>query len=219
MSSVHAVPFALQLPAGAHGPTPVTSDVRCFLLPHAGGVVLVDAGLPGSVEAVGAGLSALSAGWSDVSDVVVSHAHFDHVGGLSAVLAAASASTLWAGAAEVADVEAASGGRVAQPLRNSDRVAGWSVVATPGHTLGHVCLVSESDGVLLAGDVVGSIGGELVRPPHMFTTDATRAETSLRELAALRALRLVTSHGPELQDGPARLQHLVAATTGPEGSG
>ncbi len=178
MATIHAVPFELQLPPGVAGPTAVTSDLRCFLLPHPGGVALVDAGLPGSVDALERGLSELSAAWSDVTDVVVSHAHADHVGGLAAVLAMASAATLWAGAAEVEDVEAASAGRVAQPFVGGERVAGFTVLPTPGHTAGHVCLLDDSDGVLLAGDAVGSIAGELVRAPAMFTADAARAETT-----------------------------------------
>ncbi len=66
MPTCHAVPFALQLPPGAGGGGPVPSDVRCFVLPHAGGVVLVDAGLPGSAEA--RELAAL-----DVARLVASH--------------------------------------------------------------------------------------------------------------------------------------------------
>lgn len=209
MPTIYAVPTTLQLPPGAAGATPVTSDVRCFLLPHADGVALVDAGLPGSVEAIESGLTYLAAAWSDVTDVVVTHAHFDHVGGLAGVLAEASAAALWAGPAEVRDVQAVSGGRVAQPLEAGDRVAGWTVLPTPGHTAGHLCLVHEGDGVLLAGDVVGSIGGELTRAPEMFTADLVRAEASLRELAALGFVRVVTSHGEELADGPARLKDLA----------
>lgn len=209
MPTIYAVPFSLELPPGAAGATTITSDVRCFLLPHPDGVMLVDAGLPGSLEGIESGLTHLSATWSDVSDVVVTHAHFDHVGGLAGVLAQAPNATLWAGPAEVGDVEALSGGRVAQPLADGRRVAGWTVLPTPGHTAGHLCLVHEDDGVLLAGDVVGSIGGELRRAPEMFTTDRVRAEASLRELAARKFVRVVTSHGEELADGPARLKDLA----------
>jgi glyoxylase-like metal-dependent hydrolase (beta-lactamase superfamily II) len=33
-----------------------------------------------------------------------------------------------------------------------DEVAGWRVVATPGHADGHLCLLRDSDGLLVAGD-------------------------------------------------------------------
>lgn len=149
--------------------------------------------------------------WSDVSDVVVTHAHFDHVGGLADVLAQASAATVRSGRPEVHAVEAAAGGRPVQPLDPGAGVAGFTVLLTPGHTPGHLCLLREDDGVLLAGDVVGSDRGALTRAPRMFTDDPVTAEASLRQLAALDVVRLITSHGDELMDGPRQLAILATA--------
>lgn len=81
---------------------------------------------------------------------------------------------------------------------------------TPGHTAGHLSLLHENEGVLLAGDVVGSVEGELVRFPQPFTADSATAEISLRQLAALEVVRLVTSHGDELVDGMDQLRRLAA---------
>lgn len=214
MPSIHAVPFALQLPPGALGEGAVNSDVRCFLLPHASGVALVDAGLPASAETIFVALEELSADWSDVSDIVVTHAHFDHVGGLAGVLSHAPAATLRSSVAEASAVEAAAGGRQVRPLESGAAVAGLTVVLTPGHSPGHLCLLSADDGVLLAGDVVGCVAGALVRAPSMFTDDAVLAEQSLRELASLGVTRLVTSHGDELIDGPEQLAILAGASAG-----
>ena len=211
MSSIHAVSFPLQLPPGALGAAAVSSDVRCFLVPHATGVLLVDAGLPGGADALGAALARMSADWSDVSDIVVTHAHFDHVGGLRDVLGRAVGAVLHAGAGEIADVQAAATGHQATSLTSGDHVAGFSVRPTPGHTAGHLCLLDEDAGVLLAGDVVGSLDGNLIRPPSMFTSDAVTAERSLAELASFGVARLITSHGDELADGPQQLLALSAA--------
>lgn len=213
MPSIHAVPFELQLPPGLEEGA-VTSDVRCFLVSHASGVALVDAGLPGSADAICAALDGLSADWSDVTDIVVTHAHFDHVGGLSAVLSQAPAATLRSSVAEASAVEAAAGGRQVRPLESGAAVAGLTVVLTPGHTPGHLCLLSADDGVLLAGDVVGCIAGALVRAPSMFTDDAVLAEQSIREMASLGVTRLLTSHGDELMDGPEQLTLLAGAPAG-----
>jgi glyoxylase-like metal-dependent hydrolase (beta-lactamase superfamily II) len=189
----------------------VRSDVRCFLVPHASGVVLVDAGLPGSVEAITSTLTGLSAGWTDVSDVVVTHAHFDHVGGLAEVVAKAASATLRASAAETSAVAAAAGGREVAPLEPGAAIGGLTALLAPGHTPGHLCLLAADDGLLLAGDVVGCLQGVLVRPPGMFTDDPALAEQSLRHLAGLDVTRLITSHGPELVDGPAQLASLASA--------
>jgi len=208
--TIHPVAFTLQLPPGAISPEAVTTDVRCFLIQHETGVLLVDAGLPGSSAAIGETLAGMSASWDDVSDVVVTHGHFDHIGGLGEVLALATTATVRAGHDDAADVEEAARGRQVIPLESGDVVAGWVTVSSPGHTAGHLGLLHGGDGVLLAGDGVGALAGTLVRAPAMFTADSATAERSLRELAALDVARLVTSHGGELPDGPEQLARLVA---------
>jgi glyoxylase-like metal-dependent hydrolase (beta-lactamase superfamily II) len=40
------------------------------------------------------------------------------------------------------------------PVEPGDRVGSWRVLAVPGHADGHLCLLRESDGVLVAGDSI-----------------------------------------------------------------
>jgi glyoxylase-like metal-dependent hydrolase (beta-lactamase superfamily II) len=61
-----------------------------------------------------------------------------------------------------------------------------------------VSLVDESRGLLLVGDCLGVVGGELVRAPARFTSDAAGAEQSLRRLRDLRGSRMLFAHGPEI---------------------
>ena len=42
----------LRIPAGVAGPVELTMDVRCFIVPHAAGLLLIDAGPRGSGEAI-----------------------------------------------------------------------------------------------------------------------------------------------------------------------
>lgn len=41
-----------------------------------------------------------------------------------------------------------------EPVEPGDEVGGWRVLAVPGHADGHLCLLRESDGVLVAGDSI-----------------------------------------------------------------
>lgn len=74
-----------------------------------------------------------------------------------------------------------------------------TVVLTPGHTSGHICLhVGE---VLVSGDalitghaVVGRRGPQLT--PDFFHTDAGQARSALDRLAAVDASVIVPGHGP-----------------------
>ncbi len=85
MTGTHIEPVVtqLQVPPGMLGPDPVTIEVRCFVVVGPGGVVLVDSGPPGTGEAIGGAIARAGATWSDVTDIVLTHRHFDHVGGLA----------------------------------------------------------------------------------------------------------------------------------------
>jgi glyoxylase-like metal-dependent hydrolase (beta-lactamase superfamily II) len=169
-TSVFPVVLDLQIPAGMLGPDPVTADVRCFLVPHESGVLLVDTGPPGSQAALTAGLTHIGAGWSDVTDVVLTHAHFDHTAGLPQVLALAPAARVWAGGEDTPAVHA--GERPVAALKDGDHLRSPTVLTTPGHTPGHLSLLDEAASLLLIGDLAGTLDGTLSRSPAVFTADA-----------------------------------------------
>ena len=184
--SIRSVVFDVHLPAGVAGPEAMDFDVRCFLVPHASGLALVDTGLPGSAPAVGTALADMGAAWSDITDVLLSHDHPDHIGSLPEVLTLAPSATVW-GNAPLA----------ARALEDGDSIQGLRIFATPGHTAGHVSFLHES-GTLLIGDLVGSAGGRLERAPARFTADPEEAERSLRRIVGVRAERLLPAHGAEV---------------------
>jgi len=82
VGTVEPVVIDCHLPAGMAGPSALSFDVRCFVCPHDTGVVLVDTGTLGSTATISTALNAIGTSWDDVSDVVLTHAHFDHTGGL-----------------------------------------------------------------------------------------------------------------------------------------
>src|SRR5436190_21394939 len=90
----------IHLPAGVAGPAPLDFDVRCYLVPHPDGLLLVDTGVVGSHVLMDPVLERLDAGWGDITDVVLTHNHPDHVGGLAEVVARARDCTVWAGAGD-----------------------------------------------------------------------------------------------------------------------
>jgi glyoxylase-like metal-dependent hydrolase (beta-lactamase superfamily II) len=71
-------------------------DVQLQL--HGTGLVLVDTGLPTTPATFGGTLHDLGATWGDVTDVVVSHGHSDHVGGLAEVIQLAPHAAVWGSA-------------------------------------------------------------------------------------------------------------------------
>ena len=210
MSGTHIEPVVaqLQVPPGMLGPDPVTIEVRCFVVVGSGGVVLVDTGPPGTGEAIGSAIARVGATWSDVTDIVLTHRHFDHVGGLAESAEFASGAAVWAGADDAREIPF-EGRRAVRPLADGDVVGDLRVLHTPGHTPGHLSLLHEAASLLMIGDLVGRTDGALDFGPSAFTADPAVNRQSLRRMVDLKTDRILFSHGEEVPNaGPAIRQLL-----------
>jgi glyoxylase-like metal-dependent hydrolase (beta-lactamase superfamily II) len=72
---------------------------------------------------------------------------------------------------------------------------GISVIFTPGHTLGHICLYHKQSKTLIAGDILDIDGGKLVtaKPSTNFNMELNRK--SLKKLASYDIDRVICYHG------------------------
>ncbi|HEX5589931.1 MAG TPA: MBL fold metallo-hydrolase [Candidatus Limnocylindrales bacterium] len=196
---VEPVVVEVQVPAGMLGPNPISFEVRCFVVADSSGVVLVDSATPNSTDAIGMALDRVGASWPDVSDIVLTHRHIDHTGGLAESVRLASRAKVWAGALDAPEIAFDGRGGV-QPLFEGDHVAGLRVFHTPGHTPGHIGLLHEAASILFVGDLIGSRDGALDFGPSAFTADADLSRQSLRRMVDLGPRRIVFSHGEEISD-------------------
>jgi hydroxyacylglutathione hydrolase len=155
-------------------PVPALSDNYVWLLRDeaTGTVAVVD---PGEAAPVEAALAAR--GWEPAL-ILLTHHHGDHVGGVAALKAAHGAAVIGAAAdahrLPALDRAVSPGETVA--VGESEAV----VIATPGHTRGHIAYHFARAGVLACGDTLFSLGcGRLLEgsPEEMFA--------SLGRLAAL----------------------------------
>lgn len=78
-------------------------------------------------------------------------------------------------------------------------IRGLRVIATPGHTPGHISLFDEAQGILFTRDAVASAGGRLTLGPAPFISDRPAAVRSLGRLADLGPDRTVFSQGAEVE--------------------
>lgn len=88
---------------------------------------------------------------------------------------------------------------------------GIRVIATPGHTEGHLSLLLERSRTLISGDALTSQDGQLHGPSQRATPDLPTAMQSVQKLAALDVQNIVTYHGGLVTDDAAEQLRRVAA--------
>lgn len=89
---------------------------------------------------------------------------------------------------------------------------GIDVIATPGHTPGHVCYFVRTLGLLVAGDALRVENGELAGPSPTATPDLPGALASLQRLVDLPVRAVVCYHGGFYGRQPqARIRELAQA--------
>ncbi|WP_058303022.1 MBL fold metallo-hydrolase [Gorillibacterium timonense] len=87
---------------------------------------------------------------------------------------------------------------VDESLQNGERLSwggGCEVIATPGHTPGHISLYLTEQSVLITGDAAVIEGGELVVANPQYTLDLGSAKESLAKLLAYDADAYICYHG------------------------
>ncbi len=96
-----------------------------------------------------------------------------------------------------------------QPLKNGDRVGPLIVVATPGHSRGHLAFWHPELKVLFAGDHLTTWPGKTPQPWTGFTVDQAAWDRSTGVLADLPAEWLCTGHGDLIEGAQEILKGMV----------
>lgn len=205
--------------------------INAFLVEEDDGFTLVDTCM-GQATAI---LKAAARLGRPIVRIVLTHAHEDHVGSVDGLMkrlpgvqfvVASRELQLLRGDLTLEAVEAGfpfrgsyveSHGQVARELEDGDTVESLRVVASPGHTPGHIAFLDERDGTLFAGDAWSTIGG--VTPggvmnwifplPAIATWNRKVARESARKLAALEPKRLAVGHGKAIENAAAAMKEAL----------
>jgi glyoxylase-like metal-dependent hydrolase (beta-lactamase superfamily II) len=158
-------------------PGPFTFTGTCAYVVGRGAVAVLDPGpgRPGEVEAL---LAAL--GDETVRDIVVTHTHRDHspaARGLKRLTGAPisgcgphfAARPLHMGERNILDASADMEHTPDRAMREGDTLSGagftLTAIATPGHTMNHLCFRLAEENALLSGDHVMAWSTSIVAPP------------------------------------------------------
>jgi glyoxylase-like metal-dependent hydrolase (beta-lactamase superfamily II) len=195
---------------------------NCFLVREDDGFTLIDTGMNGSADAI---LRAADALGAPIRRILLTHAHTDHVGSLDALAARLTDveimiserdARLLAGDMSIDPAEPQTplkGGFISvtttptRLLTDGETIGALRVIATPGHTPGHISFMDQRDGTLIAGDAFSTQAGistagtlRLLFPfPAMATWHQATALASAERLLALNPSRLATGHGRVLE--------------------
>src|SRR3954451_13791052 len=175
-----------RIPLGQNGFT------TSYVVVRGSEAAIVDTGVAGSSQRIGEVVQEAGLGWDAVRHLILTHHHSDHTGSASDVLGAATGATVWAGAADIPSIRAP---REIQAAEDGAEVFGLRILATPGHTLGHISVYDEAAATLITGDALTNVGGSLSSSPPQFTADMTLAAQSVKKLAALTVERALFMHG------------------------
>lgn len=176
--------------------------VSAYLLVRGGEAALVDTGVGGSADAIGASLTEIGLGWDAMAHVVLTHHHGDHQGSLGEVIQRSPSAIAYAGAEDVGSI---SGAPSVTAVGDGDTVFGLQIINTPGHTAGSISVLDPAAGVLVAGDALRVEGGRPSLPGAQFTIDMDQARRSIVKLGALPFETLLPGHGDPIESGAAAL--------------
>lgn len=146
---------------------------------------------------------------SNISQIILTHEHFDHVGGTNQILEAsdgeakiiahrAAAKKMEKGESIFAHLLGSSMPKISvdQQLSGDERIVigdyEYKVISTPGHTLGCICLYSSETKTLFSGDTIFANGsfGRTDLPGG----DSGQLKRSIERLSTLDITRLYPGH-------------------------
>src|ERR1700676_4466528 len=191
---------------------------NCYLVREDDGFTLIDTNMGGQAQAIMQEASKLGL---PITRIVLTHAHVDHVGSLDALhdaLPDVQVSISERDARFLTGDKSLDASEPQVPLKGGypivstkpthllhegDRLGSLEVIATPGHTPGHIAFLDTRDRALIGGDAFQTQGGvavsgtvELLFPlPAMATWHKGLALESARKLLALSPSVLAVGHG------------------------
>ncbi len=187
-------------------------------------LTLIDAGLVGSGRRVAQQVKRLGRSMSDLTRIICTHAHPDHIGGVREIADEREVDILMH-PADLAGLKVTLRDAVANRNRGQliayftrhpgeatsvedgqvlPVLGGLQVVHTPGHTPGSICLYAPLHKLLFVGDALQVIRRKVTFASSVFSDDLPLAQASVGRMAELDVETIAFSHYPPWRDDPNR---------------
>jgi glyoxylase-like metal-dependent hydrolase (beta-lactamase superfamily II) len=194
---------------------PPATHTCCYLVHNSKEILIFDPGSPYEDEqqALSECVDDMIAEGRRVREIILTHLHPDHVGGVNALKAHLGGAVPVAALAQTA--EALADVRVDRVIQDNDVISlegepriQLRALHTPGHALGHLCFHDEARGVLMTGDNIVGIGSVLIDPPQGNMRDYL---DSLERMRSIRGLTvLFGGHGPAIATPYQKIEEYIS---------
>jgi len=142
--------------------------------------------------------------------ILATHHHPDHVGGAMALRERLQL-PLWAHAMTAQRLDGIV--EIDRLIQDGERIelkgptpTSLTALHTPGHAPGHLCFTDEASNIMIAGDMVASVGTIIVEPTD---GDMLLYLESLRKMSALEPAGLLPAHGDLIEQPQAILSFYI----------
>lgn len=199
---------------------PRVRGANAYLVKGDEGITIVDTGLPGSAGKILNCVEEVGCHSSDVKVIVLTHSDMDHAGSVAQLKEETHARV----AIHEADAPRLSGERewktvkgVLGPfframgafmrfyriepdvlLKDTDIIDGLTVIHTPGHTEGSICLYLPGRALFVGDALLTNHEQRLSLPRKSMSVDLSLAKESVRKISQLDYSVLLPGHGPPI---------------------
>jgi hydroxyacylglutathione hydrolase len=194
-----------------------------YLITYEKEMIVIDTGTAGNAKKIVAYIQKIGRQVSEVSTIILTHYHMDHVGSAKELKELTKAKV----AAHLEDADFVAGKKPfpkqknilfravlsfikSEPvevdflLKDGERIGNLTVISVPGHSPGSIALFDQQRKILFVGDTLRFDGNRVTGAPKHFTWDTEKEKKSIEKISKLDFDIMLPGHGEVLKENASK---------------